>query len=156
MTDQPQIRRFAAADGPGCWATFVAAVRIGARDHYSAQELAEWLPDDSYPEDYAAWLQETVTFVADQDGTVQGFIMMDDSGYLDLLFVLPAQRRSGLAGRLYQALLAEAMGRGLRRLTVKASRLAQPFLARRGWRVSVGPDGQVLGDEMSTMMEIEL
>jgi len=35
------IRRFQQGDGPGCWAVFVAAVRNGARDHYSPEELAD-------------------------------------------------------------------------------------------------------------------
>lgn len=156
MTVLPLIRRFDANDGPGCWAVFLAAVRIGARDHYSPAELAEWLPDDTYPEGYADWLAGRVTIVAEQENGIVGFLMMQNHGYLDLLFVLPEQRRTGLAGRLYQALLPEAQVMGITRMTVKASRLAEKFFARQGWRQSLGSDGAELNDAMSRHMEVYL
>ncbi len=156
MTAPPLIRRFAAPDGPGCWAVFLAAVRIGARDHYTAAELAEWVPDDACPDGYADWLAAEITFVADQDGGIVGFVMMHHDGYLDLLFVLPDHRRTGLAARLYQALLPPAQALGLSRLTVKASRLAERFFARQGWRPSGGADGAAVQDGMSRDMEVDL
>jgi putative acetyltransferase len=156
VTALPEIRSFAPPDGPGCWAVFLAAVRIGARDHYSPAELAEWVSDDSYPPDYADWLAGHITFVAEQGGAIVGFVMMHRDGYLDLLFVLPNQRRTGLAGRLCDALLPPAQALGLMRMTVKASRLAAPFFARRGWRSATTTDDTIPIDPMSLNMEVDL
>lgn len=155
MTDAPLIRPFATTDGPGCWAVFVAAVRIGAAGHYTPEELADWLPDDAYPDGYADWLAGEITFVAEQK-VIVGFAMMNRDGYLDLLFVLPDYRSSGLANRLYAELTAQARALGLRRMTVKASRLAERFFARLGWRPSHGEDGSDLKDSMSRHMEVDL
>ena len=156
MTAPPLIWRFAAPDGPGCWAVFLAAVRIGARDHYTEAELADWVPDDTCPQDYADWLAGTITFVAEQGRVIVGFVMMRDDDYLDLLFVLPDDRRTGLAGRLYQALLPVAQALGKSRMTVRASRLAEPFFARQGWRPSRGTDGAEVTDQMSRHREVDL
>lgn len=155
MTTLPLVRRFAAQDGPDCWAVFVAAVRIGAAGHYNPEELADWLPNDTYPDGYADWLAGEITFVAEQDGII-GFAMMNRDCYLDLLFVMPDYRGSGLANRLCDALVEQARALGLRRMTVKASRLAERFLARQGWRPSLDPDGAELKDTMSRHMEVDL
>ena len=153
---EPVIRRFRPDDGPGCWAVFVNAVRVGARDHYSPEELAEWLPDDAYPDGYAAWLEGEITFVADHGGGITGFMMMHRDGYLDLAFVRAECRRTGLAGKLYAELLAEARLLAMPRLTVKASRLAERFFAKAGWQPSFAPDGQPLADSMSRHMALDL
>ena len=152
----PRVRRFHPDDGPGCWAVFVNAVRVGARDHYSPGELTDWLPDDSYPDGYADWLAGKITFVAGDADQITGFMMMHHDGYLDLAFVLARCRRTGLAALLYAEILAEARHRNLARMTVKASRLAERFFARAGWRQSVDAEGQPLADGMSRRMEIDL
>ena len=152
----PRVRRFQPDDGPGCWAVFVDAVRVGARDHYSPGELAEWLPDDTYPDGYADWLAGKITFVAQDGDQITGFMMMHPDGYLDLAFVLARCRRTGLAALLYDALLAEARRLGLPRLTVKASRLAERFFAKAGWQPMFAPGGAPLGDGLSRHMDLFL
>ena len=152
----PRARRFQPDDGPGCWAVFVDAVRVGARDHYSPAELADWLPDDTYPDGYADWLAGKITFVAGDGDQITGFMMMHHDGYLDLAFVLARCRRTGLAALLYTEILAEARRLGLPRLTVKASRLAERFFARAGWQPMVDPDGAPLDDGMSRHMDLYL
>lgn len=152
----PTIRRFHADDGPGCWAVFVDAVRVGARDHYSPEELADWLPDDTCPTGYAEWLGGHFTCVACDGNLVTGFMMMHRDGYLDLAFVLARCRRTGLAALLYANILAEAHRLGLPRLTVRASRLAERFFVKAGWQPVHGPDGKPVADGMSSHLILDL
>jgi putative acetyltransferase len=60
---------------------------------------------------------------------------MTATGYIDMLFCLPEAVGSGVAGRLYETVEQIAKERGLSRMTAHASLLAQPFFAKRGWRV---------------------
>ncbi len=127
------IRRFHPTDALAAWEVFFVAVRIGAAEHYTQQELIDWAPSDQMPDDWGPWLDRHITFVSQVDNRITGFFMLERDGYLNMAFVAPAYRRSGLAGQLYAAILAEARALSLPQLTVIASRLATPFFRRSGW-----------------------
>lgn len=144
------IRRFQPDDAQGTWDVFFAAVRIGAAGHYAAQELIDWVPSDQMPVDWGDWLDRNITYVGVSDtavgfsdnsvksvglpdNTVTGFFMLERDGYLNMAFVRPDLRRSGLAQQIYAIILADAQALRLPRLTVWASRLAMPFFRWAGW-----------------------
>lgn len=131
---RPAVRRFAPGDAEATRQVFVRAVLEGAAGRYSEAERRSWVPDPSLPAGWAAWLDAHHTLVAEEDGRVTGFMMLERDGYLNMAFVLPERMGQGTAEALHAALLATARDLGLRRLTVLASRYAQGFLARRGWR----------------------
>ncbi len=133
MTDGPVIRRFQLTDGADAQRVFHEAVLIGAADHYSRDQLEDWAKDTSSAEDWGRWLDAHFCVVGDVGGKVVGFFMLESSGYLNMAFVLPDYRRTGLADRLYAQVLAEARRQGMPRMTVWASRLFHRFLRRRGW-----------------------
>ncbi len=127
------IRRFQTGDAPGTWDVFYSAVRIGAAGHYTQQELIDWAPSDQMEAGWGDWLDRHITVVGDTDDQITGFFMLERDGYLNMAFVRPEYRRSGLAGQLYSAILTEAQRLAIPRLTVWASRLAMPFFRRAGW-----------------------
>ncbi len=128
------IRRFQPGDAEGTRHVFVDAVRIGAAGRYDAQERLDWVPDPAMPEDWGAWLQSHVTLVAIEEGRITGFMMVERGGYLNMAFVLPDRMGTGLADRLYEALMQEVRALGLVRLHVLASRYAESFFRRHGWQ----------------------
>lgn len=139
-----QLRRYRPGDATGGAEVFYRAVREGAASAYDAAQRAAWAPEfPRPPEMQAAWatrLGMQITWVAEEAGVLQGLFSLRTDGYLDLAFVLPARMGTGLAGQLYDRIEAEAQALGLRRLTVEASRLARPFLARRGWQVDAAQE----------------
>ncbi len=139
MTALPVLRRFRLDDAAQTHAVFVDAVRIGAADHYDAADLIEWAPSDRMNDDFGNWLDRHFTIVAEDRGQIAGFFMIEETGYLNMAFVQPDYRRSGLAGRLYDAILAHAMARQMPVLTVWASRMMRRFLDKRGWVVDHDP-----------------
>jgi putative acetyltransferase len=130
------IRPFAEADAPRVCEIFYRSVHEVAIAKYSPEQAAAWAP--AVP-DAARWLtslRDFHTFVADdRDGTTIAWIAMTDAGYIDMLFCLPEAAGRGIAAQLYRTVEDIARERGLARLTVHASLLAQSFFAKHGWRV---------------------
>lgn len=130
------LRLYRDADAAALHVLFRRAVLEGAAGHYSTEELAEWAGP---PEPGPGWADRHAryfTLVAEDAEGIAGYMMLRPNGYLDMTYVRPDRRGTGTADRLYRAILAEAQSRGMRRMTVLASRLMERFLTRRGWRVA--------------------
>ena len=134
----PNIRRFTADDAASCYDAFYDAVRNGTAPHYSAEQAAAWAPNAKPDATWAPRLEGANTWLAEAEGTVLGFISLYPYGYLDLFFVRPDARKLGVAGLIYDALLADT--RDLDVLTTDASILARRFFQKRGWRVTGAED----------------
>ncbi len=130
------IRRFRPEDAAATRDVFVQAVREGCAGRYSQAERLAWVPDPALTADWGPWLDRHLTLVAAEGLRITGFMMLERDGYLNMAFVCPDRMGTGLADRLYAALLDEARGLGLTRLTVLASRYAQGFFFRHGWRLA--------------------
>ncbi len=107
-----------------------------ARSQYDVAQREAWAPRVPDP---ATWLPilltyDTVVAVDEADEPV-AWISMTETGYIDMLFCAPEAVGCGLAGRLYDTVEQIAKQRGLTAMSAHASLLAQPFLAKRGWRV---------------------
>lgn len=100
--------------------------------HYTQEQLAAWAP--GIP-DGVQWNNSFLahsTLVAWQDGKVVGFADMDDTGYLDRLYVHADHQRQGIATALCDALEAQLPGYTF---TTHASITARPFFENRGYVV---------------------
>lgn len=104
---------------------------------YSQQEVDAWVPSLESV-DREAWgksLRDHYTLVAERDGALVGFGDMDDTGYLDRLYVHKDFQGRGAATALVHAFEGYARGLGVPRVTVHASRTARPFFEARGYGV---------------------
>lgn len=111
---------------------------------YTPAERRAWLPRPNAGSAWTARLAAQRVWVGCLDGTVQGFITLDD-GYVDLAFVAaPAQGR-GLFTALYRVLEGAS---DAQRLWTHASLTAQPAFLAMGFRVicheTVARGGQTL------------
>lgn len=132
------IRPFALSDAGATHGIFVQAVQVGAATRYSQAERTDWLPDPTMPEDWGRWLAEHITLVADEGDRLTGFFMLEKTGYLNMAYVSPDRMGTGLADKLYAALMDKARLHGISDMTVIASRYAQSFFSRQGW--TLAPD----------------
>lgn len=130
------IRRARREDAPAIRHVFWTAVHTGAAGRYSPAELRDWVAEPAMPEDWPDWVEKPVMLVAEEEGRITGFMSVEPDGYLRMAFVLPDRMGTGLADRLYAALMDEARAMELTRLTVIASRYAQSFFRRHGWRLA--------------------
>ena len=134
-----EIRLYREGDAAACAALFYRAVQEGAAGHYSPEQRDAWAPYPELPPDILArfdWrLAQEITWVAEEDGAIEGFMSLRQDGYLDMAYVAPERMGTGLAGELYKKIKASARKLSLNILTTEASHLARPFFARRGWEL---------------------
>ena len=86
----------------------------------------------------AAWgesFSSHYTLVAEREGVLLGFGDVDQTGYLDRLYVHKDFQGQGVASAIVQALEGYGEGLGVEKITVHASRIARPFFEKRGYRV---------------------
>ena len=133
-----QIREGSGADARACFDVYVDAIRNGTAGRYTPEQARAWAPDTDDGGWLAARLDGSRSWVAVSDTGVEGFLSVTLSGHLDLFFVRPTARESGLARLLHDHLMDWARARGLNRLSTDASHLARSFLEKRGWRVLAG------------------
>ncbi|MEM1372884.1 MAG: GNAT family N-acetyltransferase [Pseudomonadota bacterium] len=128
------IRHFRPEDAAPCADLFFRAVHEGAAERYDAHQRRAWLPRVPDPGTLCERLSAQTCFVA-QDAEITGFMSLTRTGYLDLAYVAPARRGTGLADQLYAAILNAARVARHATLSTHASLYAQPFFSRQGWRV---------------------
>lgn len=124
------------ADAALCFAIYREAVLSGAAPLYTEAERGAWCPTD----DDGGWIADRLaagrTWIAETGATPLGFLTATREGHLDLFFVMPGARRTGVAPALYDAFTEWADAQGIATRTTHASHLARAFLERRGWTVT--------------------
>lgn len=127
-----QLRAYRPADCAEMAELFYQTVHcVNARD-YTAEQLNVWATGKV---DLSAWNRSFLahkTIVAVADGWIVGFGDIDDTRYLDRLYVHKDHQGKGIASAICDVL--EGFAGGMR-LTVHASITAKPFFERRGYRV---------------------
>lgn len=117
-----------------CHALYLRAVREGAAAHYTEAQRRAWAPSEACEPWFVERLESGRTWLAEDEAGPAGFLTGAEreggAAHLDLFFVRPDTRRSGVAPALYDAFDRWA---GARRRTADASHFLRPFLERRGW-----------------------
>ena len=102
---------------------------VNAKD-YTTEQLNAWATGNV---DLSTWNKvflEHYTLVAVSDDIIVGFGDIDDTGYLDRLFVHKDYQRQGVA-----TTLCDKLETGFDIITTHASITAKPFFLHRGYRV---------------------
>ena len=126
------LRPYRSEDCPALARLFYDTVHIvNARD-YTPEQLDAWADGQV---DLTAWDESFLahhTLVAEENGEVLGFADMDNTGYLDRLYVHKDYQGQGVATALCNALEAACPAKIF---TTHASLTARPFFKGRGYRV---------------------
>lgn len=132
---QMKIRRYSSADSRALAELFYNTVHsVNARD-YTGEQIAVWAPEDR---DMTAWDSSFLkhnTLVAEDNGVIIGFADMDETGYLDRLYVHCEHQREGIGTALTAALEDQAKNNGIMHFTVYASITALPFFKKMGYSI---------------------
>ena len=104
---------------------------VNAKD-YSRAQLDAWATGEVNLEAWNKSFQAHNTVVAEMDGQIVGFGDMDETGYLDRLYVHKDYQRRGVATAICDALEQNTKAA---EFTTHASITARPFFEKRGYTV---------------------
>ncbi len=128
-----KIRRARPEDLPYVAAVHRASILGLCAQHYSAVQLSQWT-DALRPEGYAALLASREFLVAEQEGEVLGFGVLDFSeSLINATYVSPKAVRRGVGRRLLEAMETLARQQGATRLRLSSTLNAVPFYQRLGY-----------------------
>lgn len=127
------IRPYRVEDCPLLVALFRQSVRQVGALHYTPEQVLAWAPDEIDIGHFGARRASRPTWVAEKDGQIVGFTDLEADGQIDMLYVHPEFQRQRIAKTLLEALEANAMERGMRRLYAQASVGARPVFEQHGF-----------------------
>jgi len=107
---------------------------INARD-YSQAQLNVWATSSVDSVKWNQSLSDNFTVVAVETGVVVGFGDINNTGYIDRLFVHKDYQRMGIASAVLSALEKYAVENDIRLLSTHASITAKAFFAAKGYWV---------------------
>ena len=125
------IRKYQPADCPRLSELFYQTVHTVNKQDYTKEQLNAWA---SGKVDLAAWNRsflEHYTLVAVEEKEILGFGDIDETGYLDRLYIHKDHQREEIATRLCDKLEAHVPGS----IRTHASITAKPFFQKRGYKV---------------------
>ena len=136
----PAIRPYVASDRVSCHRVYFQAVHEGAAEFYTQAQRAAWAPSETPDLSQPNKLLEQWCWVAEAKNGISGFMSLSRNGYLDMAFVVPDAKGTGVTDALYVALIEQAKAESLGNLTAHASHLARRFFTKHGWQVDYAED----------------
>lgn len=130
-----KIRRYSSADSRALAELFYNTVHIINERDYSLEQLAVWAPEKRNMHEWNRSFLIHNTLVAEKRGVIVGFADMDETGYLDRLYVHCKHQREGIGSALTSALEKHAESNGVNHFSVYASITALPFFEKMGYTV---------------------
>lgn len=125
------IREYRSSDCEELAGLFYNTVHtVNAKD-YTKEQLDVWATGQVDLKTWDRSLQEHFSIVAVEDDTIVGFGDMDQTGYLDRLYVHSGYQGKGIATAICDRLEAAVQGN----VVTHASITARPFFEQRGYKV---------------------
>jgi GNAT superfamily N-acetyltransferase len=140
-------RRAAISDATAaCEVVRRSIVELCHDDHKGDEaSLVEWLANKT-PANFEQWIgsKQHISVVAERNNELLGFALLNLRGTIDLLYVSPNARFSGISKALLAALEQAAIAAAIRELKLESSATALRFYTRCGY-TSAGPPGKGFG-----------
>lgn len=130
-----RLRPYQSDDAIAIATLFYETVHQINQAHYTTQQLNVWAPNDQNVERWNERLKKNKTWVVEDRGEIIGFGDLDETGYLDHLYVHYNYIRKGIGGLIARQLENEARTLGITTVTTHASITARPFFEARGYEV---------------------
>ena len=126
-----ELREYRKSDLKRMAQLFYDTVHAVAAGDYTLEQLNAWATGRVDEDNWHARYASSYTLLAVEGDEVLGFGNIDDSGYLDMLYVHKDHQREGIATRICDALESHCPGKAI---SVHASITARPFFLARGYR----------------------
>ncbi len=129
------LRRFRPEDLPEIADLFSDTIhRVNCKD-YTPEQIRVWAAARDRLAGNPDFFLSLYTIVAVKHGKIAGYGNIDDTGYLDHLYVHSEFQGQGIATAICQELERYAFSQHAPKITVHASITARPFFEKRGYQV---------------------
>lgn len=125
------LRKYQPADCRELTELFYRTVHIINAKDYTEEQLNAWADGQADLEKWNKSFLEHYSIVAEEEGRIVGFGDIDQTGYLDRLYVHADYQGRGIATAICEQLEQTVRGR----LVTHASITAKPFFEKRGYQV---------------------
>ena len=130
--EEMQLREYISSDVEQLAELFYQTVHNVNGKDYTTEQLNAWANGKVDLQEWNRSFLEQYTVVAVKKDRIVGFGDIDQSGYLDRLYVHKDHQREGIASAICDKLEQQA---GKQTITTHASITARPFFEHRGYRV---------------------
>lgn len=135
MTADVHVRALRDDDHAACAQLLHDVVHARTEAFYDGVLRAAWSPAPMPPDVFARRVQGQVGWVAEDAKGLAGFATFAPPDTVEFGYVRADYMGTGVADLLYEHLLTFALAQDWPGLRTQASRLAERFLLRHGWRV---------------------
>ena len=125
------IREYKPSDLPEIAELFYNTVHTVNASDYSDEQLDAWADGNIDMDKWNKSLESHYSLVTEENGVIAGFGDIDETGYLDRLYVHKDYQGMGIGTAICARLESRARGK----ITTHASVTAKPFFMQRGYRV---------------------
>lgn len=112
---------------------------------YNAAQIAAWSAGRDNTERWETRVHEQYFYIAEKEDVMAGFASIDNTGYLDVMFVGKHFQRQGVAKLLLNQIEQTARKLGVDTITSDVSITARPFFERHGFVVVQRQEVEVKG-----------
>lgn len=128
-----QIRKALVSDTEAICRVHKNSIRVLCAGAYSPEQIEAWI-GPRVPKDYEQFLREAIFLVADADGVVAAFAILNPTtGELHALYVDPGHVGKGIGMELLRAVETEARVCGLSVIALNATLNSESFYERHGY-----------------------
>jgi putative acetyltransferase len=111
-------------------------IAINSKD-YNEEQIKAWASTASRTESILKRIQTQYFFIARNDEEkITGFISLDKTGYLDLLYVHKDFQNKGIATALLKKIIDTAINLGIQKLETDASITAKSFFEKHNFKAT--------------------
>ena len=114
---------------------FRDTIREVNRHHYNEDQIREWVAGSDNMERWAKVVENQQVFIAMEEERIIGFISLENSNYIDFLFVHKDFQGKGVARQLYNKIENVAIQNQSKELSSDVSITARPFFEKVGFIV---------------------
>ncbi len=129
------IRPYQESDAETLWSLFYHTVRTVNRRDYTQAQVEAWAPEAMSMDVWRTALQKKATYVAEQEGKILAYAVLQSDGLIDHFFCHHQHQREGVGRKLMAYLLTVATAQEIDMLYAAVSITAEPFFTQSGFEV---------------------
>lgn len=128
------VRKYQTGDDEFLAEIYYNTIHTVNREHYTQEQLDVWAPKSSLSrERWAKKFLRTNPFVALMGDQIVGFAEFEENGHIDCFYCHHLFQGKGVGKALMEAIVSEALKKGIRRIFAEVSITAKPFFEKQGF-----------------------